>query len=65
MRKFKFELLAHTIISIKAEDLNKARRQADVEWHKIFRNGLHGNIKFIKEINEEKTDKLPSQKTTD
>lgn len=54
MRKFKFELLAHTKIDIQAEDLNKARRQADVEWHKFFKNGLHGEVKFIKEINEEK-----------
>ena len=53
MRTFRFEISAHTEIDILAEDLNVARRQADVEWHKMFQNGLFGEVEFLKEIKEE------------
>lgn len=53
MRTFRFEISAYTEIDILAEDLNVARRQADVEWHKMFKNGLFGEVEFLKEIKEE------------
>ena len=53
MRTFRFEIFAHTEIDIQAEDLNEARKQADFEWHKIFQNGLFGEVEFIEEIKEE------------
>ena len=53
MRTFRFEILAHTEIDIETKDLNEARKQADVEWHRIFQNGLFGEVEFIKEIKQE------------
>ena len=50
MRKFRFEIRAYTEIDIVEEDLNEARKQADREWHKIFKNGLYGEVKFIEEV---------------
>ncbi len=49
MRKFKFKITAYTEIYVVAEDLNKARKQADIEWFKFFENGMHGEVEFIKE----------------
>jgi len=54
MRTFRFKILAHTEVDILAKDLNEARKQADIEWHKIFKNGLFGEVEFIKEIKENK-----------
>jgi len=56
MRTFRFKILAHTKIDIQAEDMNEARKQADIEWHKIFKNGLYGEVTYIKEVKEEKED---------
>lgn len=53
MRTFRFEIVAHTEIDVLAEDLNEARKQADREWHKIFQNGLFGEVEFLKEVKEE------------
>ena len=52
MRTFRFEILAHTEVDIQAEDLNEARKKADIEWHKIFQNGLFGEVEFLKEVKE-------------
>ena len=52
MRKFRFEISAHTEIDILSEDLNEARKQADRAWHKTFKNGLFGGVEFIEEIKE-------------
>ena len=58
MRKFRFELLAHTKIDIQGEDINEAMKQAFVEWHNIFENGLYGDVRFIKEVKEEEVEKM-------
>lgn len=55
MRIFRFELVAHTEVDIAAEDLNEARKEADKVWHDIFKNGLFGEVGFIKEIKDEKS----------
>ena len=57
MRKFRFELLAHTKIDIQGEDINEAMKQAFVEWHNIFENGLYGDVRFIKEVKEKEVEK--------
>lgn len=53
MRTFRFVLVGHTEIDVIAEDLNEARKQADIEWHEIFQNGLFGEVEFFKEVKEE------------
>ena len=58
MRKFRFELLAHTKIDIQGEDINEAMKQAFVEWHNIFENGLYGDVRFIKEVKEKEVEKM-------
>ena len=52
MRTFRFKITAYTEIDIQAEDLNEARKQVDIEWHKTFKNGLYGEVEFIKEVTE-------------
>jgi len=50
---YRFEISAHTEIDIEAKDLNEARKEADEEWHKTFKNGLFGDAEFIKIVKEE------------
>lgn len=52
-RTFRFEILAHEEVDIVAEDLNEARKEADRVWHKTFKNGLFGDVEFIKEVKED------------
>lgn len=49
-RTFRFELVGHTEVDIVAEDLNEARKEADRIWHNTFKNGLFGDVEFIKEV---------------
>ena len=53
MRTFRFEITAFTEIDIQADNLNEARKQADREWHETFKNGLFGEVEFIKEVKED------------
>ncbi len=52
MRTFRFEISAYAEIDIKAEDLNEARKEADRIWHSEFKNGMFGDVEFIKEVDE-------------
>lgn len=50
IRTFRFEISAYAEIDIEAKDLNEARKRADEIWYETFKNGLFGDVEFIKEV---------------